>query len=825
MMNSQATTVIGAKPLIELNNGTSTLVFQLTEAQHRLGRDQSWADLAPDQEDQWQVLSREHARLIQGREGYRILDGNGEKSSSNGLFFNHQRIDGKTGYLLQHGTVIEIGQNPANQIRLTYYDPNDDRPITPTTYRSLDLSQLQSSEKVILGRSTGQGYYSFSLESPTISREHAYITRIHASDRYQIQDNSANGTFINGQRIWKPVELTDGAIINIGPFKVLFRGSKLELCDSGSSIRLDAHHVVRKVMVKGQPRQILNHVSLPIEPGQLVALVGGSGAGKSTLMKSLLGIEPLEPVTGVSHAGVYLNGVDLRQNFQLYRTQIGYVPQDDIVHYNLRVEEVLRFACKLRLPPDADGEQVIHETLNRVQLTHVKETFVRDLSGGQRKRVSIAVELLADPKLFFLDEPTSGLDPGLDKQMMLLLRKLANEGRTIVLVTHATNNIKECDRLAFMGRGGYLCYYGPPEETVQFFEMGANSDFSDIYIKLDQEQQENGVVVPVDKIVQNWSQRFHQSAQHEQYVKQKLGNCNEGQAATPASPPPAPVQTSPVQQWLYLAQRYATLMCRDRFSLSLSLLTAPLTLIILTIALGDDAPFAPLEELVVSQAPLALRVLFIFTCLAIWVGLSSAVQAIVKEISIYRRERLVNMGILPYLGSKLVTHGAIVVLQTLLITVTALLAFEPPAAGLISWPIGLAFTTFLTLMTNISLALMISSWVENEDQANSILPPIMLMQIILSGVLFKLEGLGNILSGFTMSRWATNAYAAIVNLNAMVPEPVILPDGTEMEAIFETSPMYEATWGNLGLCWLMLGLHLGGYLGLTVWGLKRRDIV
>ena len=823
-MQSQKATVVGIRPFIELNNGTSTLQFPLTGSHHRLGRDSAWADLRTP-ETGWQVLSREHARLVEVHEGYRILDGNGQQPSSNGLFLDHQRIDGHQGYLLKPGTVLEIGQNPANQIRLTYHDPSQDSPVIPTGYRSLDLSQLKPADKVILGRSPGESYFTFTLNAPTVSREHAYITRIHNSDRYQIQDNSANGTFINNQRIWQPVELKDGNIISIGPFKILFRGSKLELRDQGNSIRLDAHMIVRKVMIKGQPRQILNYVSLPIEPGQLVALVGGSGAGKSTLMKSLLGIEPLEPVPNAPQAGVYLNGVNLRRNFQLYRTQIGYVPQDDIVHYNLRVEEVLKFACKLRLPPDAEVNTVIAQTLARVQLTHVKDTFVRDLSGGQRKRVSIAVELLADPKLFFLDEPTSGLDPGLDKQMMLLLRKLANEGRTVILVTHATNNIKACDRLAFMGRGGHLCYYGPPEEVMTFFEMGQEQDFSDVYIKLDQERQESGVTIPVDQTVQHWAQRFQSSPQHQKYVQQQLGNGNEGQATPSRGTPPAPVQTSPWQQWCYLAQRYATLMVRDRFSLALSLLTAPLTLLILTIALGDQTPFAPLEDLIASQAPLALRVVFIFTCLAIWVGLSSAAQAIVKEISIYRRERLVNLGILPYLGSKFVVHGAIVLLQTLLITITALVAFQPPEPELISWPIGLAITTFLTLMTNISLALLISSWVENEDQANSILPPIMLFQIILSGVLFKLEGAGDVLSALTMSRWSTNAYAAIVNLNAMVPEPLTLPDGTEMAPVFETSPMYDASWDNLGFCWLVLGLHFAIYLSFTVWGLKRKDIV
>ena len=158
-------------------------------------------------------------------------------------------------------------------------------------------------------------------------------------------------------------------------------------------IRLDADSLVI-------PKR-LDNITLAIEPGQFVALVGGSGAGKSTLMRTLLGIEK------TTNGAVFLNGDNLRQNFNIYRNQIGYVPQDDIVHADLTVEEVLSYAAKLRLPPDTDVQQVVAKTLEDIEMTHRRKALVKQLSGGQRKRVSIGVELLADPKLFFLDEPTS----------------------------------------------------------------------------------------------------------------------------------------------------------------------------------------------------------------------------------------------------------------------------------------------------------------------------------------------------------------------------------------------------------------------------------
>jgi ABC-type Mn2+/Zn2+ transport system ATPase subunit len=229
----------------------------------------------------------------------------------------------------------------------------------------------------------------------------------------------------------------------IGPFTLLLKGTVLTLADRGDRIRLDAYQLSRQVKDGNQP----------------MTLVVGSGAGKSTLMKTLLGIAPT--TTGA----VCLNGDNLRQHFDRYRTEIGYVLQDDIVHPHLTVEEVLDFACQLRLPPDSDRRQVVTQVLDQVQLSAVRQTLVQQLSGGQRKRVSIAVELLANPKLFFLDEPTSGLDPGLDKLMMMLLRRLADEGRTIILVTHASTLLfsDACPR--FQVFPGYLHRPRPGQQS------------------------------------------------------------------------------------------------------------------------------------------------------------------------------------------------------------------------------------------------------------------------------------------------------------------------------------------------------------------------
>jgi hypothetical protein len=456
-----------------------------------------------------------------------------------------------------------------------------------------------------------------------------------------------------------------------------------------------------------------------------------------------------------------------------------------------------------------------------VQLNHVRHTLVRKLSGGQHKRVSIAVELLANPKLFFLDEPTSGLDPGLDWKMMDLLRELADQGRTIILVTHATSNLEVCDRLVFMGAGGRLCYFGPPQEAMSFFQMPSQDFkyFANIYIELDQGNTE----AERQRNIVRWSQQFRQSAAYQSYVATTLSlNVSKTEGAIHQGF--YKQKALPVRQWWILSRRYLTLILRDRPNLALMLLTAPIGISLITLTLQDQNPLAKLETSDAMQAPLALRVLFVFTCATMWVGFSGTVQAIVREANIYARERLINLGLLPYLGSKLLIHVGLAILQSLLITAVVLVGFKSPQPDLIPWAVGCSITTFLTLLASLSLGLTISSFVKNANQANSMLPLILIPQIIFSGVLFKLQGTAKILSWFMLSRWSMGAYGALVNVNAMVPEQPQIPRVNPPPLPFEPIPAYDPTWHNLNLNWGILCLHSFICLGIALWQQKRKDV-
>ncbi len=804
MVNSSGSkTVLAHLPSITLRNlqGETLGPFELTKDLHRLGRNPEKADLIVPETNNWMMVSGCQASFTKEGTNYRIYDGDQVKPSSNRLFLNNNLITPKKGLLLQDGMEISIGIVIGNYITITYANPNNNQPLKPLTKTSISLKN----KSVVIGRDPQANLF---LDAPTVSRCHAIIDS-NNQEQYILSDRSTNGVFVNGQKVTGQAVLSKGSMIRIGPYTLIVQGDNLVIADTGDNIRLDAKNLRRVVKDKqGKNITLLTDISFPINPGQFVVIIGGSGAGKSTLMRTLLGLEPVD--NGI----VELNGEDLRKNVNIYRNLIGYVPQYDIVHANLTVKEVLYYAAKLRLPPDINILEESEKVLKQIELKERENTLVKNLSGGQLKRVSMGVELLADPKLFFLDEPTSGLDPGLDKKMMELLKSLSQEGRTIILVTHTTLNIHLCDRLVFLGKGGNLCYFGPPQEAITFFGL-KSKNFADIYVHLEDKNK-----------VEEEAERFRNDPNfYDQYISQYLVQASP-QTARKSNP--KKVKRSFLQQFSILSQRYFQLLLRDPLNIGLSLVTAPLGIIAMRIALSDIIPFNLTDENDPTFATLSLKVLFIFTCAAIWVGLASSLQEIVKEGKIYQRERLVNLGILSYLGSKASVLGILGFLQSLLISLTIFICFETPESNQLAWILGTEITIFLTLFSTISLGVMISAFAKNITQANSSLPLLLLPQIIFSGVLFKITGMGKMLSWLMISRWSVGALGSLVNIPSMIPEvqpisplnpnPPIIPVDIPTE-------VYAANSSNLLTNWGLLLLHSLIYWCVTYILQKRKDIL
>ncbi|CAM5353268.1 ABC transporter ATP-binding protein OS=Streptomyces aurantiogriseus OX=66870 GN=GCM10010251_90560 PE=4 SV=1 [Streptomyces aurantiogriseus] len=328
---------------------------------------------------------------------------------------------------------------------------------SPTTFHQFSLGRVMR-----IGRALENDLVVSDLQ---VSRHHA---EFHSTPdgRMEIRDlGSHNGTYVNGQPIAKGGAQLLGPtdIVGVGHSTFRIVGDRLEEFVDTGEVSFSARHLT--VTVDGG-KQILKDVSFGVPEKSLIAVIGPSGSGKSTLLKALTGYRP------ANQGDVLYDNRNLYKQFAELRQRIGLVPQDDILHKELTVKKALKYAAKLRFPADttaAEREARIDEVLRELKLDIHKEKKVTSLSGGQRKRVSVALELLTKPSLIFLDEPTSGLDPGMDRDVMQLLRGLADDGRTVLVVTHSVAELALCDKLLVMAPGGAVAYFGPPEEALNFF--------------------------------------------------------------------------------------------------------------------------------------------------------------------------------------------------------------------------------------------------------------------------------------------------------------------------------------------------------------------
>lgn len=593
---------------------------------------------------------------------------------------------------------------------------------------------------MIIGRNTECDLV---LDSPLVSRRHAELVDGELRDL-----GSSNGTFVEGRRV-EQVHLEPGQVVYIGSSRLYFDGTGLREIGNRGEVEIRVRNLT--FQPPGCPRPLLNDLTFTVKPGEFTALVGTSGAGKSTLMSCLSGQNP--PTTGE----VLLNGLSASRNLALFRPLIGWVPQDDIVHRELPVEAALWYAARLRLPPDTSPAEVRHRidlVLASMELTHRRGASIHTLSGGERKRVSIAVELLTEPGLFFLDEPTSGLDPGLEKKAMQLMSRLSRQGRTVVLVTHATHNIVLCDKICFMAPGGRMVFYGPPVEALKFFEV---DDFADIYLKVGDRE-----------LAAMWEERFRGSR----------GTAHASQETTP--PEPADERkglvrktAEGIRQFGVLTARYAHLLVRDRTNLALLVLQAPAVGAILSFLFEKDL-FALNQEFgrggkfAIQEGP---TLLFMMLVSSIFFGAINSCREIVKESSIFRRERLVNLQLTPYVTSKLVVLSAIGLLQCGILLAAVLARIDLGLSPADLWDAYLFL--FGGYVGGVALGLMLSALCSSAEQATTLVSVVLILQLVLSGAFVKPEQMAGpiaYLSALTVSRWCFAGLGSIANLNSRFQE-------------------------------------------------------
>ncbi len=501
---------------------------------------------------------------------------------------------------------------------------------------------------------------------------------------------SRNGTRLDGQ-LMRRAAVDTGSEIGIGPYRLIFDGDGFVARAEQGAVRLDAEGLGMRVKEK----VILQPTALSIEPGELVAIIGESGSGKSTLMKALAG------VTTPSEGTITVNGEPLANRL----TDIGYLPQDEVVHANLTVVEALDYAARLRLPhdtSDTEYDATVDRALEELELVEHSHTRIGSLSGGQRKRVGLAAELLSRPSLLFLDEPTTGLDPGLESRMMGLLRGLADDSRAVVVVTHATKSLDLCSRIIVMGRGGRLCFDGSPDDAMTFF--GADT-YDEIYAQLDRRPAEE------------WQRKREQEG---------------GQAVLPEDaqrrPAPDPAagkhrRGSLWRQASVLTQRYVKLFQRDRRNLIILLAQVPL-LALAIVGLYKVDVFAA-----GTDAGNAVTVLFLVVTMTIWFGSIDGAREIIKEKSVYVREAAVGVRTGAYLLSKAAVLFTLATLQTLVMAAVVFFfhrLHEGP--GTYATIVGLLI---LTCFASVAMGLLMSAAVRTQDQATSFIPLVLVPAALL----------------------------------------------------------------------------------------------
>ncbi len=701
-----------ARIRVELVDGSQP-PLQLNGPVVRLGR-------APDSDvvfpPEATEISANHAKLV-ARDGELVLF---DTESKNGVFINGRRVQRAK---LQASDVVRLGPH-GPELRCALRAGSERHALAEALRQGVTVG-MSVTDAPSLGEAEILGEFPLGprplrlgraasadirLDSVHVSSAHALAWR-DASGSARVRDlGSTNGTFVGGSRIGE-LSLLPGAELIIGPFFLRYTGTSLRLFDTRSRTWVAARELTHELGDK----RILDGVSLAIQPGEFVGLLGPSGAGKSMLLRSLCG------AMRASGGSVLVNGLDFYAHHTQLKSLVGYVPQDDIVHPQLTALETLTYAAQLRLPPELGAAERAHRVaavLSALELQNHQHLPARSLSGGQRKRLSLGVELLTEPNLLFLDEPTAGLDPNLEEKMMVLFRELALRGKTVCCVTHTLTQIDLCDKIALL-YGGRLAFFGPPREALAYFGVSA---LTDAYHVLEERTPEE------------WKQAFHQR-------REASGAAElERSPELVASDAPRRVRrtTGPgsLRQLVALSRRYARILMSDLRHTLILLLQAPVLGALIALATRSGTP---------GWRPTSVMYLML-SLSAFWFGCVNAAREITKEAAVTRRERMVGVGVVPYVLSKLVVLQLLVLVQVamLLLVVDWL---GPPRQlgeggrvaiilGGVAGSYGLALANlYLTALGGVGLGLVISSLAGNSDKAMSLVPLALLPQVLFAGAL------------------------------------------------------------------------------------------
>lgn len=629
-------------------------------------------------------------------------------------------------------------------------------------------------DRLRVGRSPGADIV---LPDPQVALHHADIVRSGATWRV-VDAGSGRPTVLNG-RVINAAPCDEGDEIRIGTYvlRVLPREGRVRAWGERSFAALSVRGLTRRI----GDVSLLDDVSFTVFSGEVIAMVGPSGAGKTTLLNAIAGVTPAD--TGQ----VLLDGEDFHRILQRDRSRVGVVPQDDIVHPELTVAESLAYSGRLRFPPDTSPAEVraeVDRVLVELGIEHIRDSRIGDaarrgISGGQRKRANLGQELLTrSTRVLFLDEPTSGLDPRAAQDIVRLVRQLADRGRIVFLVTHdlSPQVMAQVDHLLVLARGGRLAYFGPPAAACRYFGVATpDAVFNRFQDRADAE----------------WGTAYKDSADFRKFVRTReelfqIQQTGAPEAATPARRP------SLFHQLRVLTRRYWVVKSRDRTAVWV---------------LGIQPPFLAAVMALVFPKPTP-SMLFMLTLCCLWFGMSAAVRELISDRVLWNRERRVGVGVVPYVGSKVLVLGAIAALQCAFLAAVSWGWFSLGDRGFPVLP--LMATASLTGLCGMSLGLAISAVMSSSEAAVGALPLLLIPQITFSGLLIRLTMMfkgANVLTFLDPLRYAFEAILKVAAKPGIVDEQG--PRNWDYGKIFEPAP-YGTTWAEQGVG---APLYLYGFKG------------